>query len=723
MSNKIDGINRMRSRQPTPRPANPTIGILEWFRLGEYERVEQVLRDLKALGVQQLRTGVSWADWHTTFGQEWYAWLLPRLAQEVNILPCFLYTPPSLGVVPRIAAPPRDPKAYADFLDEMITHFGDYFEWVELWNEPNNVSEWDWTLDPKWWIFSEMVGCAAYWAQQRGKKTVLAGMSPVDPHWLKLMCDRGVITYINAIGIHGFPGNWEYAWEGWPNNVAKVQAVLDQYESKADIWITEAGFSTWQHDEHRQLREFVNTLDAPVKRIYWYGAYDLNPDFPTIDGFHTDEREYHFGFKQTDNAPKLLYRLWASGGLSGVREVAQMERGSTTALGREGEGVKMRGSTASLGREGERENVPTSFITSDNNLHPLTLSPPRPLLITGGAGFIGTNLAHRLLSLGQPVLLFDNLSRPGVEQNLRWLKQRHGDLVQIEIADVRSRFALRQVLKNVRQVFHFAAQVAVTTSLSNPVDDFQINALGTLNLLEELRSLNDPPPLVFTSTNKVYGTLPHIQLVPNCTRYQPVELLNGIGVDHPLEFHSPYGCSKGAADQYVLDYARNFNIPAIVFRMSCIYGPHQFGTEDQGWVAHFLIRAIEGQPVTLYGDGMQVRDILFVEDLIDAFLLAQENIHTLSGQAFNIGGGNENTISLLEFIELINEIHGKKPPVYFDSWRPGDQRYYVSDSSKFQTATSWRPSVSIRQGVRKLYQWLLESRPRVAAPLAAKGVL
>jgi CDP-paratose 2-epimerase len=380
-----------------------TIGILEWFRLGEYERVEQVLRDLKALGIQQLRTGVSWADWHTTYGQDWYAWLLPRLAQEVEILPCFLYTPPSLGVVPRIAAPPREPKAYADFLDEMITRFGEYFEWVELWNEPNNVSEWDWTLDPEWWIFTEMVGGAAHWVQQRGKKTVLAGMSPVDPNWLKLMCDRGVLAYINAIGIHGFPGNWEYAWEGWHKNVAKVQAVLDQYGSQAKVWITEAGFSTWQHDEHRQLHEFINALDAPVDRIYWYGAHDLNPNFPTIDGFHTDEREYHFGLKRTDNTPKLLFRLWASEGLPAVRNMTQI---------------------------GNRDEATSTSLYS-----------PQPVLITGGAGFIGTNLADRLLSLGQPVRLFDNLSRPGVEQNLRWLKSRYGDLVQIEIADLRDRFA------------------------------------------------------------------------------------------------------------------------------------------------------------------------------------------------------------------------------------------------------------------------------------------
>ena len=659
------------SQFPIPDSQFPTIGILEWFRPGESDRVFRVLADLKTLGITHLRTGVSWADWHTASGQEWYAWLFPRLAQEVDILPCFLYTPPSLGVVSRIAAPPREPQAYADFLDEMITRFGDYFEWVELWNEPNNVSEWDWTLDPQWGIFSEMVGGAAYWAQQRGKKTVLAGMSPVDPNWLRLMCDRGVMDYINAVGIHGFPGNWEYAWEGWHKNIAKVQAVLDQYSSQAKIWITEAGFSTWQHDEHRQICEFVNTIDAPVERVYWYAAHDLNPNLPTVDGFHTDEREYHFGLKRNDDTPKLLFRLWANSGLRDLREIAQLKTQEPLRLGG---------------------------------------SNHQPILITGGAGFIGTNLAHRLLSLGQPVVIFDNLSRPGVEQNWRWLKQQHGDLVQIEVADVRDRFALRKAIQNAHQVFHFAAQVAVTTSVTNPVHDFEVNALGTLNLLEEMRNLSNPPSLVFTSTNKVYGTLPDIQLNANCTRYQPIEALTGISEDRRLDFHSPYGCSKGAADQYVLDYTRTFGIKAVVFRMSCIYGPHQFGTEDQGWVAHFLIRAIANQPITLYGDGMQVRDILFVEDLVDAFLLAQENMHHISGQAFNIGGGIENTTSLLEFIELIGEIHRGKPPVSFDTWRPGDQHYYVSDTSKFQAATGWTPKFDIRQGVQQLYQWLIGAR-------------
>jgi CDP-paratose 2-epimerase len=283
---------------------------------------------------------------------------------------------------------------------------------------------------------------------------------------------------------------------------------------------------------------------------------------------------------------------------------------------------------------------------------------------------------------------------------------------------------LNSTVRGAEQVFHFAAQVAVTTSLTDPLHDFEVNVGGTLNLLEEIRALETPPPLLFTSTNKVYGGLADLELETNGTRYQPLDaaLRTGIAEDRPLDFHSPYGCSKGAADQYVLDYARTFGLPAVVFRMSCIYGLHQMGTEDQGWVAHFLIRAIEGKPIILYGDGMQVRDVLFVEDLVDAFLLAQANIHTLSGQAFNIGGGLGNTISLVELLDMIGGLRGEKPDLRMKDWRPGDQRYYVSDTRKFKAATGWAPKVNVRSGVERLYQWLLESRG-LAAPqvMAASG--
>jgi CDP-paratose 2-epimerase len=346
----------------------------------------------------------------------------------------------------------------------------------------------------------------------------------------------------------------------------------------------------------------------------------------------------------------------------------------------------------------------------------------RPALITGGAGFIGTNLAHRLLRDDHSVILLDNLSRPGVERNLAWLRGRYPDRVRFQLADVRDRAALRPAVRAAGQVFHFAAQVAVTTSLTDPVHDFEVNARGTLNLLEELRALEDPPPLVFTSTNKVYGGLDGLRLQQDGTRYEPAEAAfarTGIGEARVTDFHSPYGCSKGTADQYVLDYARSYGLKTVVFRMSCIYGPHQFGTEDQGWVAHFLICALEDRPLTLYSDGMQVRDILFVEDLAEAFILAQAHSARLAGQAFNIGGGPANTVSLLELLDLIRELHGHAPPVNMAGWRTGDQRYYVSDTIKFRAATGWAPRVSVREGVGRLYCWLCEARGRSAGRLLA----
>jgi CDP-paratose 2-epimerase len=263
--------------------------------------------------------------------------------------------------------------------------------------------------------------------------------------------------------------------------------------------------------------------------------------------------------------------------------------------------------------------------------------------------------------------------------------------------------------------------VAVTTSLEDPFDDFDVNVRGTLNVLEAVRAQNSPPALLFTSTNKVYGGMPDVGLRRHGERYEPRDgavRACGFGETRPLDFHSPYGCSKGAADQYVLDYARSFGLRTALFRMSCIYGPHQFGTEDQGWVAHFLIRALEEEPITLYGDGMQVRDVLYVEDLVRAFLVAEKHIGTIAGQAFNMGGGPDNTVSLLELLDLIASLHGSRPQVLYEDWRTGDQRYYVSDFSKFKAATGWRPLVNVREGVGNLYNWLLESRGLAEASVA-----
>jgi CDP-paratose 2-epimerase len=657
------------SREAADRQASQ-LGVLEWFRVGEHDRVQLAAEVLKRLGVRHLRSGVSWADWWTPEGREWYRWLIPTLARDFDLLPCLLYTPPSEGVEAKTSSPPKNPRAFADLLDLLVTEFGDCFEYVELWNEPNNVSEWDWTLDQNWYAFSEMVGAAAYWAKQRGKRTVLGGMSPVDPNFLEMMFDRGVMEHIDVVGIHGFPGAWESSWPGWTSEVDRVRAVLDRRGSKAKIWITETGYSTWRHDEMEQLESFILASGAQVERMYWYGLMDLDPSEPAIDGFHVDERDYHFGLLTADGRSKLLHRLWEGYGLEGVRSHYQ--------------GISM---------------------PHVDGAGPVTV-------ITGGAGFVGTNVAERELREGREVVVLDNLSRPGVERNLGWLRNQHGAQVGARIADVRNALTVREVLARADRVFHFAAQVAVTTSLDHAVEDFEINARGTLNVLEAIRQLETPPPILFTSTNKVYGDLGDVQLVLEDDRYQPEDLrLRGRGIDEtrPLDFHSPYGCSKGAADQYVLDYARTYGIPGIVFRMSCIYGPHQFGTEDQGWVAHFLIRALRGEPVVLYGDGKQVRDVLFVGDLVDAMMRAMDRAPELAGRAFNIGGGPANTVSLLELLDRIGDLTGEPVAREFSEWRTGDQRYYVSDVSRFCDATGWRPRHSVDEGVRALHDWLSES--------------
>jgi CDP-paratose 2-epimerase len=333
-------------------------------------------------------------------------------------------------------------------------------------------------------------------------------------------------------------------------------------------------------------------------------------------------------------------------------------------------------------------------------------------LITGGAGFIATNVADRLLREGCRVRLFDNLSRAGVERNVRWLREQHGGGIELQMGDIRDAAALRTAVTGVQRIFHFAAQVAVTTSLVDPLLDFEVNARGTLNLLEAIRALDERPSLLFTSTNKVYGHLEDVSLRQNGSRYQPASdtiTRRGISEARPLNFHSPYGCSKGAAEQYILDYARTFDLPAVVFRMSCIYGPHQFGTEDQGWVAHFLIQALQRRQLTLYGDGFQVRDILFVEDLVDAMLLAHEHIDRTSGEAFNIGGGPSRTVSLRELLDLIGELLGHCPAVAIEPWRSADQRYYVSDTAKFKAATGWRAAIGVEDGVGRLLGWLADS--------------
>lgn len=335
----------------------------------------------------------------------------------------------------------------------------------------------------------------------------------------------------------------------------------------------------------------------------------------------------------------------------------------------------------------------------------------RPVLVTGGAGFIGSNLADRLAGDGHRVLVYDALSRPGVERNLRWLQERHPSRIEAIVADLRDEAVLARAATQAKAVFHMAAQVAVTTSLADPRADLEINVRGTFNLLDAVRESRTP--VVFASTNKVYGDLADLDFALADDAYRPVDAnvrAHGIGEDRPLDFHTPYGCSKGAADQYVLDYARSFGVPTAVLRMSCIYGQRQMGTEDQGWVAHFLIRALEGAPITLYGDGHQVRDILDVSNAVDAYVRAWERIDQIAGRAFNLGGGPDNAVSLRELLGHIGDLTGRPVAVDYSDWRAGDQRYFVADTRAAQQALDLSPKVPWRDGVAALAHWLAEER-------------
>lgn len=331
-------------------------------------------------------------------------------------------------------------------------------------------------------------------------------------------------------------------------------------------------------------------------------------------------------------------------------------------------------------------------------------------LITGGAGFIGSNYTHRLLSRGEQVAIFDNLSRPGAEQNLKWLRMAHGKGIEFYQGDIRDMDAVKRVVEKRDIIIHLAGQVAVTTSVDNPREDFEINAAGTLNMLEACRTKKRQPILIYASTNKVYGGMEDLRIREDPSRYSFVDLPNGINETRPLDFHSPYGCSKGCGDQYVRDFARIYELPTVVFRQSCIYGKRQFGIEDQGWVAWFIIAAALGKTLSIYGDGKQVRDLLFVEDLLDAYDLAITHIEKSAGQIFNIGGGLANTVSVWkEFQPILESSIGKKIKVKFNDWRPGDQKVYYSDIHKAKMKLGWIPRINIIDGVNQLSKWVCEN--------------
>lgn len=333
-------------------------------------------------------------------------------------------------------------------------------------------------------------------------------------------------------------------------------------------------------------------------------------------------------------------------------------------------------------------------------------------LITGGAGFIGSNYAARCLSRGEKVVIFDNLSRHGAELNIEWLSDRF-DRKSFELIkeDIRDPEAVKAAAKGADRILHLAAQVAVTTSVTDPKTDFEINANGAFNALEAARASGRKPAFLYASTNKVYGGMEDVAVVELESRYDYQDLPEGASEKQPLDFHSPYGCSKGCGDQYVRDYHRIYDLPTVVFRQSCIYGIRQFGVEDQGWLAWFVIAALIDRPITIYGNGKQVRDVLFIDDLLDAYDAAFGHIKASAGQIFNIGGGRQNSIAVwTEFRPLLENLLGKPIKTKMKEWRPGDQPVFISDIRKAQSLLGWQPKIGVEQGIRRLYNWVKENQ-------------
>jgi CDP-paratose 2-epimerase len=326
--------------------------------------------------------------------------------------------------------------------------------------------------------------------------------------------------------------------------------------------------------------------------------------------------------------------------------------------------------------------------------------------ITGGAGFIGINSALDLIKNGSDqVLVYDNFERVGTHENINAVSG--SSQCTVVEGDIRNKDKLNDKIKMFSPdvVLHLAGQVAVTKSVEDPRHDMMTNIVGTFNVLEAVREHAQEAVLINASTNKVFGDLSSISLVENESSYD-FENIDGVSEDFPIEFHSPYGCSKGSAEQYVLDYSRIYDMNTVSFRQSCVYGRHQFGVEDQGWVAWFIIAHILDEDITIYGDGKQVRDVLFVEDLIDAYKLAVRNIDDVSGHVFNIGGGRPNSISLRDSLELLSQIHDTTPSITYSDWRPGDQKVYISDIQKAQKLLGWVPEVSVEEGLQESYDWM-----------------
>ncbi len=502
----------------------------------------------------------------------------------------------------------------------------------------------------------EAVMRAASLVREAGLLAVLGTSAPAMLARLRQPDARAFLGGFDVLGLHNMPGPGG-GRAAWDLLLAELDRAAQACRPGMAVWITATGYAAWRHDFGAQAEAFIDAVATPAGRVYWRCLSD--------DPGVADPADSHLGIDDAAGTPRLLGRLLEGG-------VAEVER----VLG-----------------------------TARQMAMPAVTGASRPVLVTGGSGFIGANLADRLADEGHRVLIYDALARAGVERNLRWLARRHPGRVSFALGDLRDEAALSEAASAAQAVFHLAGQVAVTTSMVQPLADFEVNARGTLALLEALRRRNPEAPLVFASTNKVYGDLADIALLREGESYLPADpALRTRGVDEqrPLCFHTPYGCSKGTADQYVLDYAHSFGLRTAVLRMSCIYGERQLGTEDQGWVAHFLLRAIADHDLTIYGDGRQVRDVLHVSDAVAAYMAAWARIGTVAGRAYNLGGGPANAISLLQLVGHIEDLLGRRVEVAFSDWRPGDQRYFVADTGAARRDLGLKPALGWREGVARL---------------------
>ncbi len=657
-------------------------GWNEGFPADDPDRVDRALELSGRFGVRRFLVSVSRELWGTGAGRERYRFLLSRLSAGAEL---------TVRLFERRAAPGRNsgpaesggPAGFVDFVREVLDDAGGAVGSAEIVYGPGMLSDWKWWIDPD--LRKERIAVlpACRICRERGIPVSVGGIGPENLTWLDLLCRNGVLAEADAVGLRYYPDpGSSVPGSPYRDLIGNVRSILDLYGIDIETWITGTGISSRRRSETEQLRLLAEALQAPADRLYW----DSLMDQPSSRRDGSDARG-HSGLIRYGGGEKLAGRVLLQHGIEGTAQFSGLV---------EQAGRSRTGSAGSRPADGRRVR-----------------SGERPVLITGGAGFIGTNLAARLLSDGVPVIVLDAFVRPGVEENFRWLRSTFGADVSLQAGDIRDRDTVREAVRDAGTVYHLSAQVAVTTSLDDPLDDLEVNGTGTLNLLEAVRRRPDPPGVVFTSTNKVYGSLSDVLMVQDRLRYSPTDgriRQNGIGESRPLDFHSPYGCSKGVADQYVRDYARVFGIPTVVFRMSCIYGQHQFGTEDQGWVAHFILRALQGEEISIFGDGRQVRDILHVDDLVEAFLLARRQIDRLGGKVFNIGGGPDHTVSLLELVEMLNRVVGNRPAIRFSDWRKGDQRYYVSDIRGFERMTGWSPTVNIPTGISRLASWLREYR-------------